>query len=160
MASSRRAQSETASTTDAEIVRLALGLDRHPIAVNESFRVHHSWFPAEGAVAPDDRFCPHDRQLLAIDLGQRGNLLQDWIEDCLRHLSFRVSVCLGSYGSAPEAAKARIAANASATPLAPRAQLRAQARTLKIISAGALRLPLMAGKSPIPAACPLRRLIR
>ena len=63
MALSRRAQSETASTTDAEIVRLALGLDRHPIAVNESLRVHHSWFrAAEGAVAPDDRLCAYDHQ--------------------------------------------------------------------------------------------------
>jgi hypothetical protein len=42
-------------------------------------------------------------QLLAIHLGQRGSLLQDWIEDCLRHLSFRVSVCLRSFGPATTA---------------------------------------------------------
>src|SRR5437899_10075683 len=36
------------------------------------------------------------------------------------NVTIRVSVCLGSSGSAPEAAKARIVASASATPLAPR----------------------------------------
>ena len=61
MALVRRAQSETASAGDAEVVPLASRIDHHPVAVNESLRVHHSRFRAsQRAVVPNHRFCSHD----------------------------------------------------------------------------------------------------
>ena len=135
-----RAQSEAVSAADAEVVILARRLDHHPVAVKESLRVHHPRLGAtERPIIPDHRFCPHDHQLLAIDLpsaaasfriGSRiacgtcpfmgevspvvetGTIIDD--------VTIRVSVFLRSPGSVPKAAKARIAASASATPLAPR----------------------------------------
>src|SRR5438128_7644715 len=89
MALARRAQSEVTSAVDAEVVLLPGRIDHYPIAVKESLRVHHSRLrAAERPIIPDHRFCACDYQLFAIDLGQRGSLLQDWIDDCLRHLSF------------------------------------------------------------------------
>ena len=71
------------SRTSDQLLRLL------PSSVKESLRVHHSRFrAAQRAVVPHNRFCAHNHQLLAILLGQRGSLLQDWIEDCLQHLSF------------------------------------------------------------------------
>jgi hypothetical protein len=86
---SRRAQAEAAATTDSEVVLLAGCFDYYPIAVNQSLRVHHSWFrAADGAVAPDDRLCAYDHQLLTTNLRLRGGFLQDGIEDSLRYFIF------------------------------------------------------------------------
>src|SRR5437660_12086271 len=89
MALARRAQSEAASAADAEIILLTRCLDYYPISVNQRLGVHHPWLRAtERPIIPDHRFCTRDHELVAINVGQPGSLLQNWIEDSLRQLSF------------------------------------------------------------------------
>src|SRR6266567_100471 len=84
-----RTQSEVAPAADAEVLLLARRIDHHPIAIHQRLSVHHArLWAAERPIIPDHLFCAHEHQLVAIDLGQRGSLLQNWIEDSLRHLSF------------------------------------------------------------------------
>ncbi|PYK89801.1 MAG: hypothetical protein DME40_09730 [Verrucomicrobia bacterium] len=89
MARARRAQPEAAAAAHAEVILLARCRDYCPIFVSQRLGVHRPRLGAtERPVIADHRFRAHDHQLLAIDLGQLGSLLQDRFEDCLRHLYF------------------------------------------------------------------------
>ena len=84
-----RAQTKAAIAARAEVVCLADCTDDHPITLDERLGVLHPRLQAaERPIVPRYRLRAHNHQSFACDVGQLRSFLQDWTEDCLRHLRF------------------------------------------------------------------------